>query len=88
MSLLTNEKVLVVGGYNGDRMNSSELYNTSTDTWTIDSSMNDARDVHQTSILTDGKVLATGGFANVDTNIGLKRVHSQKRYNFCYIDYL
>lgn len=44
-SILTNESVLVTGGYNGrgGYINSTELYNVSTGTWTITGCINNAR---------------------------------------------
>ena len=43
-SVLTNGKVLVAGGDNGSGyLNSAELYDPSTGTWTTTGSMNNAR---------------------------------------------
>jgi N-acetylneuraminic acid mutarotase len=48
-SILTNEKVLVTGGYNrGHILNSVELYDPSTETWITTGSMNYARHYHTT----------------------------------------
>jgi N-acetylneuraminic acid mutarotase len=64
-SILTNGKVLVVGGYNDAYLNSAELYDPSTGIWTIASTMNIARECSTASILTTGTVLVTGGDRNV-----------------------
>ena len=43
-TILTNGKVLVAGGWNGNSyLNSAELYDPSLNTWTTISSMNTAR---------------------------------------------
>ncbi|CAF4438140.1 unnamed protein product [Adineta steineri] len=62
-SVLSNGKVLVIGGTPNDysSLNSAELYDLSTSTWTITSNMINAREVHTTSVLSNGKVLVTGG---------------------------
>ena len=65
-TLLTNGKVLVVGGYNG---NSAELYDPTPETWTITGSLNTSRYVlHTATLLPNGKVLVAGGYA-ADFNI-------------------
>jgi N-acetylneuraminic acid mutarotase len=56
--------VLVAGGKNPMIQDSSELYDPSTETWAITGSMNNARYSHASIILTNGKVLVTGGFQN------------------------
>ncbi|CAF4314768.1 unnamed protein product [Rotaria sordida] len=63
-SVLTNGKVLVTGGWGSivDSVNSTELYDPSTGTWTMTGSMNNARSLHTASILTNGNVLVTGGY--------------------------
>ncbi|CAF4972788.1 unnamed protein product, partial [Rotaria sp. Silwood1] len=65
-SVLTNGKVLVTGGLNGSdvdapSLNSAELYDQSTGTWTTTGSMKYGRVYHTTSVLANGKVLVTGG---------------------------
>jgi len=62
-SVLEDGKVLVTGGYDGSiYLNTAELYDSSTETWTATGSMHDARSFHAASILTNGKVLVTGGY--------------------------
>jgi N-acetylneuraminic acid mutarotase len=63
-TLLTNGKVLVTGGVNNDTHyhSTTELYDLSTQTWTMTGSMNYARAEHTATVLTDGKVLITGGY--------------------------
>ncbi|CAF4127036.1 unnamed protein product, partial [Rotaria sp. Silwood2] len=61
-TLLKNEKVLVTGGDNGtDYLSSAELYNPSTETWTITDIMKSQRVEHTASVLRNGKALVTGG---------------------------
>jgi N-acetylneuraminic acid mutarotase len=66
-TLLPNGKVLVTGGSSGKfthgttTLNSAELYNPQTGTWSITGSMNTARRNHTATLLTNGKVLVAGG---------------------------
>ena len=65
-STLNNGKVLVTGGGNGSyaltyALDSSELYDPSTGTWTITGNITNARYYHTASVLTNGKVLISGG---------------------------
>ena len=65
-TLLTNGKVLVAGGgYCGNdgcfRLNSSELYDPATGAWSITADLNTSRTRHTTTLLPNGKVLATAG---------------------------
>lgn len=62
-SILSNGKVLVIGGYNNTALlSTAELYDPSTDTWTSTANMNIARVYHTASVLSNGKVLVTGGY--------------------------
>jgi N-acetylneuraminic acid mutarotase len=45
----------------GVYLNSTEVYDPSTETWTNTSSMNYARFTHIASVLSNGEVLVTGG---------------------------
>lgn len=63
-TLLTNGKVLVVGGYGQEYLASAELYDPITGTWSSTGSMNIARSYHTATKLTNGKVLVAGGLSN------------------------
>ncbi|CAF2954704.1 unnamed protein product [Rotaria sp. Silwood2] len=65
-STLTNGKVLVAGGsavngFNNSFSNIAELYDPSTGLWAKTGNMSVQRAYHTASILTNGKVLVTGG---------------------------
>ncbi|CAF0932856.1 unnamed protein product [Adineta steineri] len=62
-STLSNGSILVAGGSNGSSnyLNSAELHNPITGTWTTTENMNVAREFHTASTLADGKVLVMGG---------------------------
>lgn len=72
-TLLPDGKVLVTSGYSRDGTygitSSCEIYDPSTETWSITGSLNIGRAEHTTTLLSDGKaVLLTGGmavFANI-----------------------
>ncbi|CAF4575521.1 unnamed protein product, partial [Rotaria sp. Silwood2] len=67
-SVLVNGKVLVAGGYfydgrtYGQNLNSTELYDPTTGTWTMTGNMNIGRVDHTASVLINGQVLVTGGY--------------------------
>ena len=64
-SVLTNGKVLVVGGSNGDRTsNTAELYDPSAGNWTITGKLSTRRTSHTAIPLKNGKVLVTGGVSD------------------------
>ena len=65
-TLLPTGKVLVAGGYNlGEKsftpLNSAELYDPATGTWSVTGSLNIARSDHSASLLSNGKVLVAAG---------------------------
>ncbi len=62
-TLLMNGQVLVTGGTIDFSITTAtaELYNPSTDSWTMTGSMQNRRYDHTASLLPDGKVLVTGG---------------------------
>jgi N-acetylneuraminic acid mutarotase len=65
-TLLPNGKVLVAGGYKvGDRgfdtLDSAELYDPVTETWSVTGSLNRSRSDHSAGLLSNGKVLVAGG---------------------------
>lgn len=70
-TLLNNGQVLIVGGYGNDRdpythaniyLASAELFDPTTSTFTTVGSMAEARGNHQATLLSDGRVLITGGY--------------------------
>ncbi|HTY02961.1 MAG TPA: kelch repeat-containing protein, partial [Rhodocyclaceae bacterium] len=62
-TLLTNGKVLVVGGKGGDgnSTNLAEIYDPAGNTWTATGNLTDARMDHTAVLLDDGRVLVAGG---------------------------
>ncbi|CAF4020157.1 unnamed protein product [Adineta steineri] len=62
-SILSNGKILVIGGFNGSSAhNSAELYDPSTNTWTMMANMSVGRGDHTATTLLNGKVLVVGGW--------------------------
>ncbi|WP_437317164.1 Kelch repeat-containing protein [Sorangium sp. So ce385] len=61
--LLPSGKVLVAGGSDviGVETSSAELYEPTTDTWTLAASMRSTHRAHTATLLEDGKVLVVGG---------------------------
>lgn len=60
-TVLTNGKVLIVGGFNTDFSRSVELYDPLTQAWRTAGRTNHIRMRHTTSLLSDGKLLLAGG---------------------------
>ncbi len=65
-TLLSNGKVLVVGGVNNglNQLSSAELYDPAEETWSPTASMNVARRQHTAILLPDGEVLVAGGISS------------------------
>ncbi len=68
-ALLQNGEVLVAGGLNastssGPALASAELYNPSTGAWTATGSMTTGREDFALTLLSNGEVLAAGGFSD------------------------
>lgn len=64
-TLLPNGKVLVAGGYfNGTYLQSAELYDPTTDTWTAVATPNFGRALHTGTLLPSGKVLIAAGYGD------------------------
>ena len=64
-TLLSNRKVLIVGGYSGSTIfTSAELFDPITGTFSTTGSLNIARSGHTATLLANGKVLIAGGDNN------------------------
>lgn len=66
-TLLSDGKVLVVGGWNttiSDSLYSAELYDPATGTWDYAGNLGYARRHHTSTLLSDGNVLVVGGAGN------------------------
>lgn len=67
-TLLPNGNVLIAGGYNVSSSTGAtagaEIFYPDTGRWAVTSSMNKARQDHTATLLPDGNVLVTGGYAN------------------------
>ena len=68
-TLLTDGRVLVVGGYgNGGSLDSAELYDPSTGTWSVTGHLNHGRTDFSATLLPNGQVLVAGGSAGDNWN--------------------
>ena len=73
-TLLPNGKVLAAGGFNNTnnscnagaclKLNTAELFDPSTGTWTNTGNLSTAREEHTATLLPNGKVLVAGGISN------------------------
>lgn len=60
-TLLANGQVLIVGGYNGSYLNSAQLYDPTTGSFTATGNLVTARAYHTATLLANGQVLIVGG---------------------------
>jgi N-acetylneuraminic acid mutarotase len=60
-TLLPSGKVLVTGGNGGSVLDSAELYDPDTRSWSPVASMSSARQYHSATLLDSGELLITGG---------------------------
>ncbi len=63
-TLLSNGKVLIAGGYNGNPLATAELYDPASGIWTATGNLVAARYNHTATLLPNGKVLVAGGQIN------------------------
>jgi hypothetical protein len=67
-TLLTDGRVLVVGGQTANRLlGSTEIYDPATGVWTNTGPLNVERESHTATPLTSGLVLVAGGFQNISS---------------------
>jgi hypothetical protein len=70
-TLLNDGRVLVTGGFDVRQgastgiFDSAELYDPVTDTWSVTGKMNLVRSDHAATLLSDGRVIVTGGYGNL-----------------------
>jgi N-acetylneuraminic acid mutarotase len=75
-TLLPDGKVLITGGYNGNYLSSTEIFNPQTQTFSAGPIMNSPRSGHTTTFLNNGKILFAGG-----VGVGWSFLESAELYN-------
>ena len=78
VAVLTNGKVLVVGGYgaNRDYYTTGEIYDPSTQIWSLTSNLKKARYGNTASILSNGKVLVCGGLGENNNTLNTAELYT------------
>jgi N-acetylneuraminic acid mutarotase len=82
-TLLTNGTVLIAGGQSAEEIgqSSTEIYNPSTNQWTLGASLLQGRDSHSATLLPDGRVLVAGGEGECPDQHGLCVLASAEIYD-------
>jgi len=65
-TLLSNGKVLIVGGFEAAFSATAELYDPGTGKWSLTGNLSEIRVAHSATLLKDGKVLVAGGCGDED----------------------
>ncbi len=86
-TLLSDGRVLVVGGTNGTALASAEIYDPTAGTWSAADSLNTARSFHTATLLRNGKVLVAGG-TNGTTALQSAELYDPVANSWSYVDSL
>src|SRR5262249_5220396 len=81
-TLLTNGKVLAVGGVSPDYFSivRSELFDPAAGTWSVSGDLNEGRNWHTATLLLNGKVLVAAGF-DLSRPFGQQQLASAELYD-------
>lgn len=74
-TLLEDGRVLVAGGFDGDVLATTELYDPSSHAWRFTSPLTKARSHHTATRLADGRVLVVGGYGVPDNHLASCEVY-------------
>lgn len=78
---LTNDMVLVTGGF-GNNPKSAELYNPTDNKWYPAGNMSEARALHTSTLLRNGKVLIIGGYNNTSGTLSTIEIFNPAVFSF------